>query len=333
VQAFKIYEKIGLLNRPFLSPMKGFTTLKRSHILIWALVFQFCLISRPSQAELYEDPEDRDTSIKPYFYPPNEDMTPRRYLLPPLLSFVLPGADQWIEGQYKPAGLYSFGGLAGIILLSQAKSTTQDNRYRDFAWQSYFLAGGLSLYHSFRTAVTTRIPNGEFKFLGSITEKPSDLMMAPIDISYLQRWTTLVPLILAVGAFFYITPTRSDERSVASLDDFFYSGSVGYMTGVGEEAVFRGYLLPVLYQYTESQKISLGVSSGIFALCHGLKVNHFVTAFFFGLYSGWLTQQNNWSLGEVTFIHTWWDVLAFVADYTNHRKHAFLKLPTISINF
>jgi membrane protease YdiL (CAAX protease family) len=297
--------------------------------IIWSLSFG----TLPAQAEPYELPEDRDLVLKPYFEPPNEDMTPRAFIVPPLLSFLVPGADQWVEGQLKPAALYTGGGMAGALLLSQAKGVTADNRYRDLAWQVYFTAGSLSLYHSFRTALTTRIPKGEFTFMGSSAEKPSDLLEAPIDFNYLGRWTTLLPLSVAAGVFFFMTPSKADESTNASLNDVFYASSVGYMTGIGEEAVFRGFVLPLMYYYTENQKLTLGLSSIIFALSHGFKVSHFVTAFFFGLYSGWLTQENNWSIGEVTFIHTWWDVMAFMADYTNHRKHAFLRLPTISIRF
>lgn len=303
-----------------------------SHLLIISLAFLCVLSPRLSLAEPYDLPEDRDQlELRPYFEPPNKDLTPRNFIFPPLLSFAIPGFDQWVEGQYRPAGLYTGGAGLGALMLSQAKKTTPDNRYRDLAWSVYFTAGGLSLYHSFRTALTTRIPNGEFTFMSSTPEKPTELLEAPINFNYLGRWTTLVPLALGAGVFFMVTPNRSDDTTAASLDDAFYSGSVGYLTGVGEEAVFRGFLLPVLYQYTGDQKLTLGLSSLIFALSHGLKVSHFVTAFFFGLYSGWLVQENNWSIGEVTFIHSWWDVMAFVADYTNHRKHAFLKLPTLSI--
>lgn len=302
-------------------------------VSVWLCVLNISLAPFAAQAEPYELPEDREQQLKPYFDPPNGDMSPRGFIVPPLLSFLIPGADQWVEGQIKPAALYMGGGMTGAILLTQAKKTTLDNRYKDFAWQVYFTAGSLSLYHSFRTALTTRIPKGEFTFMSSTPEKPSELLEAPIDLSYLGRWTTLLPLALGAGAFFFVTPTKSDETTSASLDDAFYASSVGYMTGIGEEAVFRGFVLPLMYYYTEDQKLTLGLSSILFALSHGLKLGHFVTAFFFGLYSGWLTQNNNWSIGEVTFIHTWWDVMAFMADYTNHRKHAFLRLPTITINF
>ncbi|MBM4304162.1 MAG: CPBP family intramembrane metalloprotease [Deltaproteobacteria bacterium] len=307
--------------------------IKISSPLFYALLLFISLLPSETIAEPYELPEDREIELRPYFEPPNKDLTPRNYIVPPLLSFLIPGADQWVEGQFKPAGLYTSTGALGAVLLTQAKKTTPDNRYRDLAWSFYFTAGGLSAYHSFRTALTTRIPNGEFSFMSSTPERPSELLEAPIDLTYLGRWTTLVPLGLAAGVFFVVTPTKSDETTAASLDDGFYAGSVGYLTGIGEEAFFRGFVLPVLYEYTGDQKLTLGLSSLLFALGHGLKVSHFVTAFFFGLYSGWLTQENNWSIGEVTFIHTWWDIMAFVADYTNHRKHAFLKLPTIAISF
>ena len=312
--------------------------LLKTGYLFWVLLLIFSLSPLPTRAEppdTRNDPgdEENEPRLKPFYEPPNEDLRPRNFIGPPLLSFLLPGFDQWAEGQTRYGALYTGVGFGGIILLSQSRKSAIDNRYRDFAWQVYFTAGSLSLYHSFRTALTTRIPNGDFSFMSSTPERPSELLEAPIDLSYLSRWTTVVPIGIAAGVFFFMTPSKSGDSANGSLNDAFYASSVGYMTGVGEEAMFRGFVLPLMYYYTEDQKLTLGLSSLIFAMGHGFKVKHFVTAFFFGLYSGWLTQENNWSIGEVTFIHTWWDVMAFVADYTNHREHAFLRLPTISISF
>ncbi|MFM8316306.1 MAG: hypothetical protein ACKOA8_18670, partial [Deltaproteobacteria bacterium] len=203
-----------------------------SHRLKLGLSLLLLLILWPlcTQAEPYEPPEDRELELRPYFEPPNKDLTPRNFLVPPLMSFLIPGSDQWVEGQMKPAALYTGGGALGALLLTQAKKTTLDNRYRDFAWSIYFTAGGLSLYHSFHTALTTRMPGGEFTFMGSVPEKPTELLEAPINFSYLGRWTTLLPLSLAAGVFFFVTPNTNAESTPANLDDAFYAGSVGYMT-------------------------------------------------------------------------------------------------------
>ena len=39
-----------------------------------------------------------------------------------------------------------------------------------------------------------------------------------------------------------------------------------------------------------------------------------------GYHLGYVSQKNNWTLGEAIFIHTWWDVIAFSTIY--HYKQA-----------
>ena len=45
----------------------------------------------------------------------NRSVNKKAFLVPSIASFLLPGFDQWWEGQYLPATIYSSGGLIGAI--------------------------------------------------------------------------------------------------------------------------------------------------------------------------------------------------------------------------
>ncbi|MBC7530540.1 MAG: hypothetical protein H7318_03115 [Oligoflexus sp.] len=50
----------------------------------------------------------------------------------------------------------------------------------------------------------------------------------------------------------------------------------------------------------------------------------------FGYYLGWLSQSQDWTLGEGLFIHAWWDVIAVTSSYRSERnvnKAAVLWMP------
>jgi hypothetical protein len=269
---------------------------------------------------------------KLFFRPNYSPDSPRQFIVPPLASLLLPGTDQWLEGQFGHATFYSTFGIGGLTLRIFADENV-DNRYKDLGTQIYFTAGALSLYHSFRTAVYTRRPYKEFDFL-QIDERPTDLLFSPFHSRYLERLTTWIPLLTAAGIFFLVDfePTGGDGGSV-SFSDLSYASGIGLTTGVAEEAVFRGWVLPVAMHYTQSKPGAILISSAAFSLAHGLRFRHFVTSMLFGLYAGWLTQHNDWAIGEAIFIHSWWDVMAFLADYANHREHAVLRLPVLHLQF
>lgn len=54
-----------------------------------------------------------------------------------------------------------------------------------------------------------------------------------------------------------------------------------------------------------------------------------------GMYFGWVTQRNNWSLKEAIFIHFWWDVIA-ISDALMRKRRNYetaLFLPIYSGSF
>jgi membrane protease YdiL (CAAX protease family) len=293
----------------------------RRYFLVWFLVLSSAF-GEPSLLS--------KRNLQQYYRPINEPDTPRGLVVPELFSLLLPGTDQWVEGRFSHALLYSTVALGGLGLRVGARDNL-DHRYKDFGTEIYLLAGGLSLFEAFRTAVYTRRSLNQFSFL-KVEETPTQLVLAPFDYRYLKRLTTLAPL-FAGGIYYFLIAPKGGEEGRLSFGDVFYATGNGLMTGVAEECVFRGWLYPVLRNSGESQDFALWAQAGAYGLAHGIRFEHFVTAFLFGLYSGWLMDENDGSIGEGIFIHAWWDVMAFMSDYATHRGHAFLRIPPLYIRF
>jgi membrane protease YdiL (CAAX protease family) len=119
---------------------------------------------------------------------------------------------------------------------------------------------------------------------------------------------------------------RSDHEDADwtfSGDDLLFSGGLAYNAGFTEEAVFRGWLLPVAYQYTGQRWwLANGLQAAFFGLAHYDKKNNPVPwpQTLLGYYFGYLTRKNGWSLSEAIFVHTWWDAVLFLGQsLTTHR--------------
>jgi membrane protease YdiL (CAAX protease family) len=180
-------------------------------------------------------------------------------------------------------------------------------------------AGGMSAYHTFRTAARTRQEHGQYEFLQA-DDTPADLLAAPFHFSYLTRVTTIIPLavIAGISALQLSTPLEDDsdyERASFTQADAFFSGAFSYNAGTHEEAVFRGWIMPVMREYWDSDFWSNAAQSVLFAAAHLSTNPQPLPQLLLGYHLGYVTQRNHWSLGESVFIHTWWDVMAFVTQY------------------
>ena len=156
--------------------------------------------------------------------------------------------------------------------------------------------------------------------------------MAPLDFGFLQRPTTYIPLLVAASInFLTLESVATDpdyERSSLDGGDLFYANALSFGAGVGEEALFRGWLLPALQHYTGNSMVSNGGAATLFALAHYPVVQRPVFQLIMGAYWGYLTQSNRWSIRESIFIHTWWDVMAFLTIYQIENKK-LAKIPNI----
>ncbi len=267
------------------------------------------------------------------------------------MSVLLPGFDQWWENQNTQALLYSGSAIFGLGLAANAYAalentptsdlTSRDDRVRSYMLgnQIYMSAGSFSAYHSFRSAVRTRQPLGQFGFLKK-EETTDELLLAPFRFSFVKRPTTYIPIIgvaLLAGLQLSNQTNGAFENNGFNVSDAGFAGGFSYLAGTHEEALFRGYLMPVTMEAWGSEFWSNTATALIFSLAHISGDNPVPwPQFTLGWYLGYLTQKNDWTLAESIFVHTWWDVVAFTATYLDESKDPRYKtyyLPVATIPF
>ncbi|MBF0312871.1 MAG: CPBP family intramembrane metalloprotease [Oligoflexia bacterium] len=276
----------------------------------------------------------------------------RGVIAAPIFSLFLPGLDQYLEGQYPYAFSYTGVALAGSAFFvsesnhhrSQRSHTPRDkhekkeqdsaksfNSYRKLGGKIYETAGSFSAYHSFRTAVNSR--RGDFSFLKH-EETPSELLLAPLNFSFLARATTLLPLGVVIALSAFDLKNRDHKNRYTSIGDGIgITGGVSYMAGTGEEALFRGWLLPISHYYTNSAVWGNAISSLLFGAAHYSSSNRFpLVQAVVGSYLGYVSQKNGYALAESIFIHTWWDVVALGTLLLAKKKGEDVRVYTELLN-
>ena len=274
----------------------------------------------------------------------------RNYLWPPLASFVMPGFDQWWENQNGPAIVYTSSAVAGVALQSasiagsdniSSSVDSRDDRARGamLGSQIYMAAGSFSAYSSFRTAVKSRKPYGQFGFLKH-DETTDDLLLSPFDMRMLARPTTYIPIGigLAIAAISLSGNGPVFEHNGFTGADAGFAGGFSYLAGTNEEALFRGTMMPGFMQVMDSPFWSNTTTALIFGAAH-ISGDNAVPwpQFALGWYLGYLSQRNDWTLRESIFIHAWWDVIAFTSSYLydsrDPRYKSAIVMPLATIPF
>jgi hypothetical protein len=261
--------------------------------------------------------------------------------LTPILSFFLPGLGQYIHGETAKGLAYTAGAGIGLLYavdhmkiatshMSRVEIKTELEkgiasknthvRSVNYGAQIYQAAGGLSAYDSFRFSTQLLKKMGEYTFLGPQDDVP-EILCAPFHFQYLVRPSSFIPL--ALGAALAAKAAFMDSTNVAlTSEDYVYSGLYSYSAGTHEEAIFRGYLLPLAREYTGSDLWSNAIASSLFALAHMSTVSVPLPQLMMGFYLGQVTQWNHWSISESVFIHSWWDVFAFLSLYLEPAEDA-----------
>jgi hypothetical protein len=248
----------------------------------------------------------------------------------PIGSFVLPGLGQWVRGQNAYGSLYTGIAIAGSSYASVAtgdldKSQTKNPELGDknIALRKFMLGlqtsqsmGGFSLYHTFRSSVWQRKPYGQYSFLGQ-GETPLDLVKAPLAFENLTRPSTFIPLGVALGIGLYNAnhPITGYHKEKLSGADLAFAGGFSFNAGTHEEAVFRGWLMPLLHESGLSPFMANLSQASAFALAHIGSNPVPLPQLIIGFHLGRVSQARSWTLQESIFIHTWWDVIAFTANY------------------
>jgi len=280
---------------------------------------------------------------------------PASVVLLPVVSVFIPGFGQLAHRDYLEGLAYGAAGVTGMVMLATSdyhgNGSIDDILFDKPGARQMFYGGGLyqgaaflSAWDAFRSAVPVQQQTrGRFRFMPKEQESVSDLLLAPFKWEHLKRPSTWIPLgalagVSAVGVSAY----RADKAGTPGLEwyeyragDAVFTGALSMNAGVSEEAVFRGYLQPLVHQWSgERTWISNPAQSLIFASAHiGGVTNVPVAQALLGSYLGWVTQRNDWSLGQAVAIHFWWDVIAVSASlFTRHEVPVSLGSFTIPVD-
>jgi membrane protease YdiL (CAAX protease family) len=264
-------------------------------------------------------------------------------LLIPLGSTIVPGLGQHLHGAY-PEGL----GYAGAALLGYAVGASGDiervaadelpREARDqLTYEGYhlqFAAGLLSAWDAFRRAVPALQQQRKYEFLSS-RENLGDLLSAPVEFRFVQRWTTWIHLGYTGLMTGLILAERTGAGDYEPLrgHDFAFATALSLNAAVGEEAFFRAWLFPLLYQNTGDRFwLSNSLQAALFGAVHGAQAGGFALVIAgWALYEGWLTRRNEWSVRESIFHHFWYDFAIVLASFLADEREPRIQftLPTI----
>jgi membrane protease YdiL (CAAX protease family) len=251
----------------------------------------------------------------------------------PLASLVVPGLGQYLEGSWL-AGAGFTGAAAGgyaLYFTGDRQNAEAGDLPRTAAGQRAFVggglmlaAGGLSAYDAFHRSLPSLQRAGKYDFV-TAHDPPASLFLAPFDFSLMKRWTTWVDLAhtALVTVILVRTETAPGARYLPfRTRDGAFVASFSYTAGVGEEAVFRGWLYPMLYQNLGRRAwLANGLQAGAFGALHAPQAGTFALDIAgSALYEGWLTRRNGWSIRESVFHHFWYDVAVGAATLLTQKS-------------
>jgi hypothetical protein len=176
----------------------------------------------------------------------------------PLGSLAFPGFGQYMHGALLPGAGYTGAALVGAVIgeTANGEGFTLDEVRRNgrdqlaYEGQHVVLSAGLlSAWDAFHRAVPALQQEGKYGFL-TTRETLGDLLTAPFDVKFIGRWTTWVDLAFTGIVAGWVLADR--DRGVAyepfRARDAAFLTSLSYNAAVGEEAAFRGWLLPLFHQ-------------------------------------------------------------------------------------
>ena len=240
---------------------------------------------------------------------------------------IIPGLGHVYLGQYSTAATIFGAYASSIIIAADSKdiklSTLSGATAQNTAFYSFYAAyrdarinnGSISSIHPMPTDSFTDLATGIFS--------PSILGKPEVWGGYLGAFGGAI----AIGYLSEKYSTAAIEDDRPTLD--FLNGitpMVAFPVGIGEEALFRGFLQPALMQYF-TPTTSIIISSLAFGAVHipnaiGMSPAHQINYYTFsipyitslGAYMGWMAYKNN-SLRESVALHTWYDFTIFAIAY------------------
>jgi hypothetical protein len=263
----------------------------------------------------------------------------------PLASISLPGLGQYLHGTWGTGIAYtaSAAGALGVALWVEADAATSDawpRQGRDqFAYEAahaYQSIAFLSAWDAFHQAVPGLQMEGKYEFLPR-RESLGDLLTAPFEPEFLRRPTTWAHLAYTglVAALVVGGREPGVDYEPFQLEDAVFATSLSYNAGVSEEALFRGWIFPLLHQNVGQRFwLSNTLQAGIFGLLHLDQAGPYtlmITGWAF--YEGWVTRRNNWSIRESIFHHFWYDVVISVTEMLVEERRPVIRITLPTIRF
>lgn len=272
------------------------------------------------------------------------DMVPSNPVDPDLafaLSILFPGLGSAYIGDYKTAGAIA-GSTFGIV---GAGLATEDDNAID---NTFIAASNIVTYGMYAAYRDARNINKNYGYKYSMPQESyAELSLAPFQWQVMKKpevWGGILGALAVGSAVSYII--EGDQESTSMSSDDGLNGIyplVAFSVGIGEEALFRGALLP-MFSESFGPRGGLIVSSILFGAAHipnayliedkGARQRYlmfgvpFITAM--GTYMGWISQNNN-SLKECTALHSWYDFILFAASYSATNS-VINQAPTFSIS-
>ena len=263
----------------------------------------------------------------------------------PAMSLLIPGFGQFLQGD--PAAGVVYGGVAlGGFTLSKVGDADVfpidelPRSARDqLAFEGIHLmstAGALSAWDAFHRAVPALQIESKYEFLGQDEDDLVALLTAPFDTRFLSRWTTWVELAYTAAITTLVLHSRREDVDYDSFraQDALFVTALSVNAGVGEEALFRGWLLPFFHQnFDDRFWLANAAQAGIFGGLHAPQAKGFAAVIgVWGLFEGWLTRRNGWSVRESIFHHFWYDVAVVTATLVADES-AVVRLTAPTIRF
>ncbi|MCZ6532728.1 MAG: CPBP family intramembrane metalloprotease [SAR324 cluster bacterium] len=270
-------------------------------------------------------------------------------------SLLLPGGGQAINGDFPEGGLQF---VTAVVLVTNYTRLIEDDRYIPiedrtdeqnkeidtnrvtFEADLYGTALlSLALYSSFGAYRDARQARNNAGYsTPAPTESLGELAAAPFTPAYLFRLTTWVPLIFP---FLFAVTDADDDRFLFRPDNTISRDEmrVGYfgvheMVAVGEESFFRGFLNNG-FSSTLGRGYGLALSSTLFGLAHegdGAQATPLGAALF-GLYVGYLQQENDYRIGQGVAIHFWWNYLVTLGMLKDREPNQIVQIYATSYRF
>jgi membrane protease YdiL (CAAX protease family) len=273
---------------------------------------------------------------------PDSTIPPSRgaQLAVPLASLVLPGIGQFRRNAVSAGAAFSGAAIAGYALyatgapedLSGGEIPLESGPRQSFI--GLLLAQGsgeVSAYDAFHSALPALQHEGKYRF-ATHHASTTALLSAPFDRAFLKRWTTWIQLaytgVLASVIVNQRKPGVAYERY--ELGDAAFGTGLAFGAGVGEEALFRGWLLPLLHQNTGGRFwLANGIQATVFGGLHTPQAGGYAALIGgWALWEGWLTRRHDWNIRESIFHHFWYDAIIFAAELLAEERG-----PGVAITF